>query len=177
MKYALLLPFISLLASCVTNVQSLKNDVNVPLQEGYGYLLLGVTANRTLEFVQLKGEQWLNLTAYDLRPGSHYFLLNVKAGRYSIRRMQLDAFNRIGLNDESWEFEVYPRQISYVGTLELNTRGFWTAVELVNRSSEALEFMETSFPNILSAWKIAFGGVGQDDFYNMLEKNELETSQ
>jgi len=159
-------------------VSSIKNDalfVNDPSSNASlsdGYLLIGVETNRDLKNIFISGTRAIKLSHEDLRFGTNYILINLAAGDYLIDSVALNSYQKLRLADEeNWRFEVKPNTISYIGHLELQSRGFFSLVsrvELVNRSTEALEFMESDFPTILSARKMYFGGPSDDYFFSYL---------
>ncbi len=172
----LIICFAAFLVSCAQKVSSIKNDVDVPLDENMGYLLIGVETNLTLSRISISGEKYLKLSSEDLRRGSQFILVDVPAGEYSIDKIQLFGNFRTKLENGYWNFSVSPSVISYVGHLNVKTLSLWplvTQVELQNRSSEALEFLEDSFPNILSNRTIVYQGPGTDPFLQFaLEETE-----
>ena len=172
MRILLILIALVLLASCATEVTSIKQDQHRILDSGKGYLLLGVETNRDLKTISISGPQNIKLSSANTKRGTNYLLVDLEAGIYTIDKVRLDNYWRFDLDDEEyWTFEVLPNQISYVGHLEIVQRGYWqryTHAELVNRSSESLEFLEKKFPNVLSNRAIAYGGPGEDNFFEFL---------
>lgn len=68
---------------------------------------------------------------------------------------------------EFWTVDIRPGVINYVGNISVVSRGFWfrySEIELVNKSSYALEFLEDKYPNVLSSRELHYGGQGEDDF-------------
>lgn len=168
------------LNACTTQVTSLKQDQDVVSEANQGYLLLGIQTNRSLKSIEISGAQRIELSSKDVKRGTNYLLVDLKAGQYTIDRLLLDRSISVNLeNEEYWQFEVVPGQISYVGHLELVTRGFSIFTsnrsELVNRSSEALEFLADNYPNIFSSRKITYSGPGDDSFFSYL--NSLDEAE
>lgn len=177
MRYVLFASLCLLLvSSCATSVSSIKNDALSVTEKSVnfssGYLLIGVETNRDLKSIFISGMRTIKLSHEDLRFGTNYILINLAAGNYLIDSVALNSYQKLRLADkENWRFEIQPDTISYIGHLELQSRGFFSLVsrvELVNRSTEAIEFMESDFPNILSARKMHFGGPSDDHFFNYL---------
>lgn len=165
-----------LVSSCATSVSSIKNDAlsvnETNSNVSRGYLLIGVETNRDLKNIFISGMQTIKLSHEDLRFGTNYILIELAAGNYLIDSVALNNYQKLRLSDEeNWRFEIKPDTVSYIGHLELQSRGFFSfvsRVELVNRSTEAIEFMESDFPTILSARKMYFGGPSDDHFFNYL---------
>jgi len=160
-----------ILSSCATKVTSIKEDKNKLIKENSGFILFGVDTNRNLKSIQLSGPQKIKLTSEDIQKGTNYLLVDLKAGTYTIDKINFNNYMYLRLNDTDWKIEVKPQQISYVGHLELVTRGYWILTshsELVNRSSEALEFMEDNYPNMLASRKLVYGGPGNDNFFDLV---------
>lgn len=167
--------FCFFLASCAQKVSSLKVDIDIPLDEDMGYLLIGVETNAYIESVTIYGERSIKLTKEDLRSGTNYFLIDMPAGEYSISNVKLNSWWKMELKEGYWDFSVRPGSISYVGHLAIESYGFFFSrnqIELANRSSEALIFMEKEFPNILSKRQIYYDGPGEDPFLERMRSIE-----
>jgi len=178
MQYFLATLAILLLNACASTVTSITKDQNKELKENTGYLLLGIQTNLDLKSIRINGPQNIELSSSDIKEGSNYFLIDLSAGQYTLDQLKLSRYWRRELTDEeNWHFNVIPGKISYVGHLEVNTWGYWypiTKVELVNRSSESLEFLEDNFSNILRERPIVYGGSGKDDFFDFIESQYKE---
>ncbi|WDE00598.1 hypothetical protein [Thalassomonas actiniarum] len=172
MRLLFLLLATALLCSCATRVTSLQNDQNLVLKQGKGYVLFGIQTNQNLKTINISGPQNIQLTSKDIKEGTNYLLVDIEAGTYTIDRLMLDNYWELVFDDEeSWQFDVSADEISYVGHLEVVRRGHWYPrinIELVNRSSEALEFLEENYSNILMTNSVVYGGPGQDRFFEFL---------
>ncbi len=167
---------LAFLTSCTMKVSSIKQDVDLALDEDSGYLLLGVDTNVALQNVDIYGADNIRLSQNDLRPGSKFILIDLEAGDYSIRNIRFNVFMKSKLTDGYWDFTVMPGGISYVGHLEVNSNfRFWnfnqdSTIELSNRSSEALIFMQQQFPNILTSRTLQYAGPGKDAFLQKMQQ-------
>jgi len=162
------------LTACATNIQSLKEDKNVQLKEQEGYLFLGVRTDSSLSRLVLTGTKKVALTGADLRKGSNYILVNLPAGEYEISRIEVGRIHW-GITDEDiWSFTVKPNTVSYVGDLEVKRNWLFASFELINNSSQALEFLEEKFQNILSSTKVEYSGQGEDSFFETVMKKNQE---
>jgi len=178
MQLSLIMFIIVLLQGCASKVTSIKQDQDKELTNDKGYLLLGIQTNLNLKSIRIDGPQNIELSSKDIKEGSSYFLLDLAVGQYTLDQLKLNRYWRRELADEEhWQFDVMPGKINYVGHLEVTTWGNWyptTKAELVNRSSEALEFLEEKFPNILTNRSISYGGPGQDSFFEYLANQRKE---
>jgi hypothetical protein len=137
------------------------------LANDMGYLLIGVETNSYIDQVIISGEKRIKLTKEDLRQGTNYFLIDMPAGDYSISKVKFNRWWKMSLKEGYWDFNVHPGTISYVGHLTIESYNYFfykNQIELANRSSEALIFMEQNFPNILVKRKIQYDGPGEDPF-------------
>ncbi len=167
-RFAAILAVAILVNACASKVTNLKKDSDIPLTEEQGYVLLGIETNRDLYQIILDGPSRIRLTSEDLAEGDNYILAELKAGEYSIDKLYIDINRFYRFDDEdNFKFTVKPGRVSYVGHLETVTAGYWfprTYLQLDNRSSQALVFMQEEFPNILSKRKLYYGGPGEDSF-------------
>lgn len=170
MKAFVSIVFIFFLSACNSTVHSLKKKDDVNLSHGKGYLLIGVETNRTLKSIEISGPQNIALAHQDLKQKKNYILIDVKAGKYAIDRIRMDNYWRVELDDEkNWEFEIQENKINYVGHIELETEGWWQPyydVELVNKASFAIEYLENDFARLLASKAIKYAGPGEDNFFN-----------
>ncbi len=158
----------SLVNACASKVTNLKTDADRTLSDEQGYVLLGIDTNRDLYQIYLDGPTRIKLTAEDLAEGDSYILADLEAGEYSIDRLYIDKYRYYRFDEEdNFKFTVMSGKVSYVGHLETVTVGYWyprTYLQLDNRSSQALVFMQEEFPNISSKRKLSYGGPGEDTF-------------
>jgi len=168
------------LTSCANHVTSIKKDVDITLDPVEGYLMMAVDTNYSLEWIKLWGKKNVILTKGDLKSGSNYILVNLPAGDYRIESIKLGRFTFNDFEKRLWSFSVKKGVISYVGHLEMESKGSYFSVsshiQLLNKSSFALEYLEDKFPNILNSRQIQYWGPGEDGFFTtvMTEKEVLE---
>lgn len=177
---AVWLSLLILLSGCVQKMESIKEDVALELNADEGYLLIAVDTNLTLEKIVFSGRKRIALTSADLQAGSNFILLTIPAGDYQIeqvyfgRRLRLDDFE-----DDLWQFKVNKDSISYVGHLTLQSRSyFWRVrsnIELLNKSSLALEYMEENFANIVNSKTMVYAGPGEDSFFEVVGRNNTQS--
>lgn len=162
---------ILLVNACATRVTSLKKGTLHQLTEDQGFVLLGIESNRNLKMVKISGPQNIELSSIDIKEGTNYLLVDLEAGIYTIDRVILDDYWMVKLDEDDWQFEVKPDGISYVGHLEVARGGFFdlmTSTELVNRTSQALEFLEKDYTKLLSSHTVVYGGPAEDHFLSFL---------
>ncbi|WP_333608980.1 hypothetical protein [Arsukibacterium sp.] len=178
--YASLL--ILLLAGCAKSVTGIKQDIVQPIADNHGYLLISVDTNYNLQSINLEGQRRLSLTTKDLQRGTNYILLNVPAGNYRLSKVTFNNMLHFRLTDSYWDFSVGAGRISYVGNFNIkaNTYSVWrhgANLVLENRSSDALQFLERSFPTLLQAYSVRYHGPGEDDFFQHIEHIAQSVSQ
>lgn len=157
------------LVSCTSHVSSIKKDVDIPLAQKEGYLMLGVDTNYDLQWVKLWGKKNVLLTKDDLKSGSNFILVNIPEGSYRIESIKLGQYIFNDFRKELWSFKVKENVISYVGHLNMESRetfsGVTSNILLLNKSSFALEYLERRFPNILTSRQLQYWGQGDDGFF------------
>lgn len=177
MRYFIFL-LLLIISSCATKVHTLKVDKDVNLSSGSGYILFGIDTSQNLKSLLLNGEKKIRLTHENLKKGSNYLLVDIKAGIYYIDKIRMNNNWSTWFKDKKfWNIKIKPQQVNYVGHLEIKPTGnsaYSNSIELINRSSEALEFMEENYPNILNNRTMVYGGPGEDKFFELV-KNEEET--
>lgn len=162
------------LSACRSTVTTMKVDTDQiqTVDANMGYLLMGVDTNSNLKHIDIDGPNPIRLTHADLKKGTSYILIPMAAGKYSLNNIQFNYyFNSRMKDDDIWQFDIKPATVSYVGHLEVNTRGyfvFYSSTELVNRSTEALDFMQEDFPSILNNRVMYYGGPGEDAYFQFI---------
>jgi len=164
-----------LLTACASKIDNIKADKDTLSKIDEGYLLIGIETNRDLKAIYVDGPKSFILTAQDIRSGSNYILANLPLGEYTISRINLNNYSYLDLDDEKeqWQFTLAANKINYVGHLNITTRGFWyTASQIVleNKSSQAIEFVESNYPTILAGRSLNYGGPGEDLFFPFIEQ-------
>lgn len=158
-----------LISGCATQITSIV-DGKTTISKDHGFLLLNIESNIDLKEIFLYGTEFISLTGKDIQAGSNYILVDLKAGEYTFTKIRLDNNWYINLEEEHWTVDINKGQVNYVGHLELvraRHSGRVSKVELVNRSSEALEYLENSYPSILAQHSVNFSGFGEDDFFTL----------
>lgn len=164
-----------LLTSCTYTVKSLKEDNQIiqNLENHKGYLLIGVETEHNLKQITIDGPENIRLSHADLKKGSNFILIPLSAGDYQIDSVTYNYWVESRMSDEEvWSFTVKPQTISYVGHLEIKEQPFFQLfiqLELVNRSTEALDFMELKFPSLLNERELFYGGPGEDDYFQFIK--------
>ena len=162
------------LSACRSTVTTMKADTDQirTVDPSMGYLLMGVETNSDLKHIDINGPTPIRLTHTDLKEGTSYILIPLAAGEYSLSNVQFNSYyNSRMKNRDIWQFEIKQSTVSYVGHLEVKTRGFfvfYSSIELVNRSTEALDFMHEDFPSILNNRVMYYGGPGEDTYFQFV---------
>jgi hypothetical protein len=175
MKHLIII-IIFILTGCAQTVSTLKTDQDKLLSNQSGYLLIGIETNRDLKSISISGTTNIQLSAKDLRRGSNFILVDLPAGTYVIEKVHLNNYWRVEMEDSDyWDIKVLPEKINYVGHLNIGTSGFgqiYSRLELINKSSYAMEFMEERFPTILESRDMHYGGPGDDSFFDFIKKDK-----
>jgi hypothetical protein len=161
----LILLWAALLIACSQQVKSIKATDPVQLATNNGYLLLSVDSVINLEQLNVSGTKSFHLGADDLTKGKHYILVDLPAGDYQITSIKFNHWLRLQLQDGLWNFNVRPGQISYIGELQLKG---W-ALELENRSSMALQYLEQNHTELLKQFSVRYSGPGDDHYFEFVE--------
>ncbi|GAA0859048.1 hypothetical protein [Aliiglaciecola litoralis] len=174
MRTFLVLPIFCclVLLGCASTVSSIKEDVDIPLSANSGYLLVGVDLNYAVNNIQIGGPKDVLFTRDDLDQFNNYFLVEMPAGKYSFEKIRLLNGYYYTLKSGYWDFEVKPSEISYVGHLKIMSRNGWFSrynITLENKSTDALEYMQDNYNNILSARRLRHRGPGDDKFLEYVD--------
>lgn len=171
MKHFLTFLLICTLAGCVNTANKMTTDVDTLKEPNLGYALIGLQSRKGFKSLLLNGEEYVRLDANDINQSSTYLLIPLKAGTYNFYRVEFNlGYTEFNTDSDYWEFTVTPGTVNYVGHLKMSGRSTFgiSEAKLVNHSSNALEFMEQEFPNILESRQIVYGGPGEDNFYDFI---------
>lgn len=171
-----LLILLCFLTGCTNTVKSIdkgsENTINLSKEQGY--LLIGVDTEYNLKKISIDGPDYIRLSHHDLRAGSNYILIPLESGEYNIEEITYNSYWKSKPIDESeWVFTIKPQTISYVGHLQVEKELFYGRVvdiELVNRSTEAIDFMTLNFPSILHERELFYGGPGEDNYFQYIKE-------
>lgn len=158
------------LIGCVTEQKSIKIDQVRKLEENTGYLFITLATNINYSQFKIMGEKYISLKSPDFYKDKNYYLVEVPAGQYEIGQFEIyhGKFD-FDDGDELWEFSVSPGKISYVGELQVHHIKYrWATFELINNSSQALEYLEIKYPKILANRDLEYHGPGKDFFYDLI---------
>lgn len=158
------------LLGCASTVSNLESDSDV-LAQNQGYLLIAIDTSVDLYEIWFTGEKTIKFTTDDLTAGSNYILAPLPAGTYKLDRIKTYKIMKLsGFDEEYWSFDVSPGVISYVGHLTVDRRNWWYsyAVQMLNKSSLALEYLEENYQNILHSRNVEYWGPGEDSFFDFV---------
>lgn len=167
---------LSFVTACSQTVRSLKESSQEiqTLESDKGYLLIGIDTEYNLKNISIDGPDFIRLSHKDLKKGSSFILLPLESGKYNITHVAYSyGFVSKMIDENNWGFTIKPQTISYVGHMEIHNELFWgrfMSLELVNRSTEAIDFMELKFPAILQDRDLFYGGPGEDEYFQYLKK-------
>jgi hypothetical protein len=163
------------LSACRSTVKTIDEDNSQLIRNKTekGYLLIGVETNYSLRNINIGGQRSIRLSHKDLRSGTNFILVPLDAGTYEVEDVGFNRYMSARLRDEDdWSFTIKAQTISYVGHLEISSRSQFSkylSIELVNRSTEAVDFMTVNFPNIYSTQTLYYGGPGEDDYFDFIK--------
>lgn len=160
------LSFLLLACSCTSKITTLENDRDTLANQDDAYIFMAVETNFPLDKLQVSGAKNFYLSEENLEYGSNYVLLPVPAGKYKITKINQSSYIYYSLKDRNqyWTFDIKPGTINYIGHLINQTRGWVATIEMENRSSIGLEYLEENFPEILAERGIVYSGPGEDEF-------------
>jgi len=167
---------IIIISGCVTKIESIKTDTVRVLDEEMGYLFITISSNASFTKFAISGQKNIALTKPDFHNNVNYYLVPVPAGQYQIKQFGMKYGGKYKFNrkhdDELWGFEVKPGVISYVGELRVRRLLYiFSTFELINNSSQALEYLEGKYPNVLAKRTIEYHGPGSDSFFDLFDFN------
>ncbi|WP_416305765.1 hypothetical protein [Neptunicella sp. SCSIO 80796] len=171
-----------LLSACATKVSSISKDAIRKLDAEEGYLLIAIDTDVDLKEIEIWGRKNIALTSNDLQAGSNYILIPLPAGDYSIHNIRLNRIYKFAdFEPDLWSFKVKKNVISYVGHLNMETFyrkwSVYSRIQLLNKSSVALEYLEQHFSTILSARDVQYSGPGHDDFFAVVGADKTAREQ
>ncbi|AWB67979.1 hypothetical protein C2869_16800 [Saccharobesus litoralis] len=170
LRLLLLVSSLSLLVSCSQTLTPLERDSTKHEQTNRltGFLLFAVQTDSYIKHVNISGILPLRYSPKSAEQGNAYVLAEVPVGYYAFSSVETGVFD-IEANDEHlWGFDIDPGVINYVGNLELLSQVKWCdscfRLELANKSSFALEYLELAHPELLERTQVVYKGPGQDSF-------------
>lgn len=134
---------------------------------------MGVNNKLHLEKITISGEKNLHLSNSDLRSGSRYILASVPSGDYYLKNAKISHYWRFDFDASNWQFSIKPGKINYIGDIVIDNPGYLRGnetFEFINRSSYALEFLESEFPRLLESSKVTYAGPGTDNFIEFIQE-------
>lgn len=144
------------------------------IEADQGWLLLMIHADMELHEIEISGPDSISISRENIPPGSSVQLRKAEAGEYTIGDLDITTFYRFTLKPDDWKFKVFPGAITYVGHLDVESLSNDRArLELVNRTSVALEYMQQKHPELLEQMPFKYGGPGEDIFLEELERLRL----
>ena len=171
----LLFAIVTVLSACRSTVKTIEEDNNQLIRNKVekGYLLIGVETSHSLRNINIGGPRSIRLSHKDLRGGTNFILVPLDAGIYKVEDVGFSQYMSAKLRDEDdWSFTIKAQTISYVGHLEISSRSQFAkylSIELVNRSTEAIDFITVNFPSIYKTQALYYGGPGEDDYFDFIK--------
>ncbi len=145
---------------------SYAEPIPTTLKPNEGYWLAAVDSNSNIERVHLAGTKTFNLTGEIISYGIHYRLIVLPEGDYFFKLLLPNSDYKFPLKSSSMKFSIERGKINYAGHFKYrgSNYGRRAKIELVNRSSVALEHMHINHASLLDEYELRYNGVGEDDF-------------
>ncbi|MGJ8693730.1 MAG: hypothetical protein ACSHW0_14780 [Thalassotalea sp.] len=137
---------------------------------GKTYLLFAIDSDDLVKEVSISGWRSLSFEPEYNEQKISYVLAEIKPGDYEFSTIETGLLNN-HLDDEiDWSFTIEQGKVNYVGHLEINQELLGGAyfshskIELVNKSSFAIEYLQAHHPALFTHNPLTYQGPGQDDF-------------
>jgi len=170
--FLIITPFF--ISSCAYQpLRAISVDKNVLLAAEDGYLFLALATDIGISSVEIDGPKRIEIINFNKFEKRNYFLGVVPKGQYKISKINLwgNRFYLLDNEDLPFSFTVKPETINYVGEVRLKRLDSDASIELINRSSLALEYLDEKFPELLLNRSIKYEGPGNDSFFNAIADN------
>jgi len=174
-KIGLLILVMVFLTSCSSTAPKINQDMDKLKDEhDNGYMLIGIDNSHDIHSLRISGPDKIKLTWEDLEEGKRYFLLEVEAGHYALNDVKFNRWLKAKFKAGKWNFSIKASNVNYVGHLDISFDKYASIssayIQLENRSSEALKYMQSNFPNILKSRRMIYQGPGTDNYLQYFEE-------
>lgn len=133
-----------------------------------GYLLFAVQSEAYIEKVNILGAISLSYSPNNDKQENAYILAEVPIGYYKFTGVKTGMYEIKANSEHTWSFNIESNTINYVGNLELLSKAKWCdncfRLELANKSSFAIEYLESTHSELLAKTPLVYKGPGKDDF-------------
>ncbi|GGP56404.1 hypothetical protein [Shewanella saliphila] len=157
------------------------------LDDDQGYILVAMKIEQGYvpSHITLDTDGWLSdLRFEDVTSNYNYWLEVVDAGSYTWDRVYLGKRTYIDVAEQGYVINVEAGKINYAGHLSMYTEMNGSLNFLIggarfyfnNKASQALEYMEASYPEVLSQYNLNYTGKEKDHFFEYakaIEGNQL----
>ncbi|NKF52081.1 hypothetical protein G3R49_16070 [Shewanella sp. WXL01] len=166
--FALLLVLLG--TGCAQKITAIKDDTDNKTSSEAGYLLISFDTNTELHKIFIDGPENFMFTQQHLKSGTNYIIAELPQGKYTFENVRLSRYYYFELDDESWEFDIIPGKVNYVGNFNFEFGFFGSKILLENQSSEALRFIEKEYPKLYQSSELVYSGPGEDSFFQYAHK-------
>lgn len=168
-KYLGILSLILFLSSCTHKMSYVNHDEVSHVPEGNGLVVIGLTTNSPYYKLNISGKTSTDIEYDLLKKADPFIVVSLPFGDYEFERVWLNKYQYVELNDsdnkQNWKFSVRENEITYVGNLAVSRKlGNRFYIRIINRSSEAFEFLDKGYSDVLKSKKIRFSGSEKDNF-------------
>jgi|GEM_PF-5223289 len=163
------------LAGCASGPRGPINLADLePVEEGYGYLAIGFNSNVGLyELLYQPIEGGRNqVLSRQVRDDKEIRFYQMPEGEYRLSRFVLyrviDAYHHLTPDEESetWEFEIQPGKVNYLGEIQLHVAPSGrTRVLRMNHGGQFYSYLETQNPDVLEQLEVVYAGHAPDAFF------------
>jgi hypothetical protein len=162
------------LSSCAVDIKHQRLE-ELDLRPDEGMVILGIQGNTRFERIIITGNRRTEVDYEMLKKADPFVVFTLPAGRYRFDRVWLSDFYYVPVKDntdsEVWDFEVKSNHINYLGNIVVTKeRGNGFFLRMHNRSSDALEFLESKYAEKLGQFQLRNAIAKGDDFLAHVSK-------
>lgn len=157
-----------ILSSCAVDIKHQRVD-ELALQDNEGMVVLGIQGNTPFERIIITGHRRTEVGFEMLKKADPFVVFTLPSGRYRFDRVWLNSLYYVPVKDntdsEVWDFEVKSNSINYLGNIVVTKeRSNSYFLRMHNRSSYALEFLESKYAEKLGQFQLRNAIAKDDEF-------------
>lgn len=159
------------ISSCTVAIKHQRLD-ELALQPDQGMVVLGIQGNTPFQRIAISGSRRTEVGFDMLKQANPFVVFTLPSGQYRFDRVWLNNMFYVPVIDKSdagiWDFEVKANHINYLGNIivtKSSSGGYF--LRMHNRSSEALEFLESKYAEKLTELRLR-NAIAQDDDFLIL---------
>lgn len=173
-RFIRLLIIIFGVSSCAVDIKHQRLE-ELDLRADEGMVILGIQGNTRFERIIITGNRRTEVDYEMLKKADPFVVFTLPVGRYRFDRVWLNSFYYVPVKDDTeseiWDFEVKSNYINYLGNIVVTKEGSNSYfLRMHNRSSDALEFLESKYTEKLGQFKLRNAIAKDDDFLAHVSK-------